>query len=58
MKFTPFAQHIVTTYTPPPPQLHLTKAQKGVYFSGIKVYKSLSQSIKQLSTMQKNLKLH
>jgi hypothetical protein len=29
--------------------LHLTKAQKGVYFSGIKVYNSLPQSIKQLS---------
>jgi hypothetical protein len=31
-----------------PRLLHLTKAQKGVYFSGIKVYNSLPQSIKQL----------
>jgi hypothetical protein len=32
-----------------PPLLHLIKAQKTVCFSGIKIYNSLSQSIKQLS---------
>jgi hypothetical protein len=32
-----------------PSLLHLTKAQKGVYFSGIKIYNSLPQSIKELS---------
>ena len=31
------------------PLLHLIKAQKTVCFSGIKIYNSLSQSIKQLS---------
>jgi hypothetical protein len=39
-----------------PPLLHLTKAQKGVYFSGIKVYNSLPQSIKQLSHDAKQFK--
>jgi hypothetical protein len=32
-----------------PPLLHLTKAQKGVYFSAIKIYNSLPQRIKKLS---------
>jgi hypothetical protein len=32
-----------------PPLLHLTKAQKGVYFSAIKIYNLLPQRIKKLS---------
>jgi hypothetical protein len=48
---------IVTTCIPHPPQLNLTKAQKGVYFSGIKVYNSLPQSIKQLSKDAKIFKV-
>jgi hypothetical protein len=32
-----------------PPSLHLMKAQKGVYFSAIKIYNSLPQRIKKLS---------
>jgi hypothetical protein len=32
-----------------PPLLHLTKAQKGVYYSAIKIYNSLPQRIKKLS---------
>jgi hypothetical protein len=50
-------QDIVTTCTPPPPLLNLTKAQKGVYFSGIKVYNSLPQCIKQLSYDAKKFKV-
>jgi hypothetical protein len=40
-----------------PPLLHLTKAQKGVYFSGIKVYNSSPQSMKQLSYDAKKFKV-
>jgi hypothetical protein len=32
-----------------PPLLHLTKAQKGLYFSAIKIYNFLPQRIKKLS---------
>jgi hypothetical protein len=39
------------------PLLHLTKAQKSVYFSGIKIYNSLPQSIKQLSYDAKKFKV-
>jgi hypothetical protein len=40
-----------------PPLLNLTKAQKDVYFSGIKVYNSLPQNIKQLSYDTKKFKV-
>jgi hypothetical protein len=40
-----------------PPLLNLTKAQKSVYFSCIKVYNSLPQSTKQLSYDAKKLKV-
>jgi hypothetical protein len=40
-----------------PPLLHLTKAQKVVYFSGIKTYNSFSKSIKELSYGAKKFKV-
>jgi hypothetical protein len=40
-----------------PPLLHLTKAQKGVYFSAIKIYNLLPQRIKKLSSNANKFKV-
>jgi hypothetical protein len=39
---------------PPTPSISLTKVQKGVYYSGIKIYNYLPVKLKELSNDQKS----